>query len=177
MYVLQIWCVCLTLRPYGLWHARFSCPSLSPRVCSYLCLLTKQPSHPLLPLSPPALNLSQHQGDIWTKVIILLYFRRSGFNPWDGKIPWRREWQPTPLFLTGEFRGQKNLVSYIVHGSLKELDMNELLTHAFILWISRTWIFLEKSISCSIYMHPLQLFATPWTIQSMEFSRPENWSG
>ena len=65
----------------------------------------------------------------------------------------------------------------IVHGSLKELDMNELLTHAFILWISRTWIFLEKSISCNIYMHPLQLFATLWTIQSMEFSRPENWSG
>ena len=29
-----------------------------------------------------------------------------GFNPWIGKIPWRREWQPTPVFLPGEFHGQ-----------------------------------------------------------------------
>ena len=71
MYVLQI-CVRPTLQPYGLWHARLSCLSLSPRVCSNLYLLTNQPAHPLLPFSPPALNPSQHQGDIWTKGIILL---------------------------------------------------------------------------------------------------------
>ena len=35
--------------------------------------------------------------------------RRCRFNPWDGKIPWRRAWQPTPVFLTGEFQGQRNL--------------------------------------------------------------------
>jgi len=29
-----------------------------------------------------------------------------------GKIPWRREWQPTPVFLSGEFHGQRNLVGY-----------------------------------------------------------------
>ena len=29
-----------------------------------------------------------------------------------GKIPWRREWQPTPVFLPGEFHGQGNLVVY-----------------------------------------------------------------
>ena len=28
--------------------------------------------------------------------------RRSGFNPWVRKIPWRRSWQPTPVFLPGE---------------------------------------------------------------------------
>ena len=28
--------------------------------------------------------------------------RRPGFNPWAGKIPWRRAWQPTPVFLAGE---------------------------------------------------------------------------
>ena len=27
---------------------------------------------------------------------------RCGFDPWDGKIPWRRAWQPTPVFLPGE---------------------------------------------------------------------------
>ena len=34
---------------------------------------------------------------------------RCGFNPWVGKIPWRRAWQPTPVFLPGESRGQRGL--------------------------------------------------------------------
>ena len=42
--------------------------------------------------------------------------KRCGFDPWVGKIPWSRGWQPTPVFLPGEFRGQRNLVDYIVHG-------------------------------------------------------------
>jgi len=31
------------------------------------------------------------------------------FNPWIGEIPWRREWLPTPVFLPGEFHGQRSL--------------------------------------------------------------------
>ena len=38
--------------------------------------------------------------------------KRRGFNPWVGKIPWRRKWQPTPVFLPGEFHGQRSLVGY-----------------------------------------------------------------
>ena len=38
--------------------------------------------------------------------------KRCGFDPWVGKIPWRRAWQPTPVFLPGESHGQKSLVSY-----------------------------------------------------------------
>ena len=34
---------------------------------------------------------------------------RDGFDPWVGKIPWRRAWQPTPVFLSGEFHGQRSL--------------------------------------------------------------------
>ena len=37
---------------------------------------------------------------------------RCGLDSWVGKIPWRRAWQPTPVFLPGEFHGQKNLVGY-----------------------------------------------------------------
>ena len=33
-------------------------------------------------------------------------------NPWIGKIPWRRKWQPTPVFLPGESHGQRSLVGY-----------------------------------------------------------------
>ena len=46
-------------------------------------------------------------------------FRRPGFNPWVRKIPWRRKWQPTPIFLPGESHRQRSLASYIVHGAAK----------------------------------------------------------
>ena len=36
--------------------------------------------------------------------------RRLGFNPWVGKILWRRKWQATPVFLLGKSRGQRSLV-------------------------------------------------------------------
>ena len=35
--------------------------------------------------------------------------RLRGFYPWVGKIPWRRKWHPTPVFLPGEFHGQQSL--------------------------------------------------------------------
>ena len=38
--------------------------------------------------------------------------KRCGFDPWVGKIPWRRTWQPTPEFLPRESRGQRSLVGY-----------------------------------------------------------------
>ena len=38
--------------------------------------------------------------------------RRCRFNPWVRKIPWRKAWQSTSVFLPGEAHGQKNLVGY-----------------------------------------------------------------
>ena len=38
--------------------------------------------------------------------------KKHGFNPWVGKIPWRRKWQHTPIFLPGKFHGQRRLVGY-----------------------------------------------------------------
>ena len=40
----------------------------------------------------------------------LLQCRRPKFDPWVGKIPWRRERQLTPVFLPGEFHGQRSLL-------------------------------------------------------------------
>jgi len=34
------------------------------------------------------------------------------FDPWVGKIPWRRKWQPIPVLLPGKFHGQRRLVDY-----------------------------------------------------------------
>ena len=39
--------------------------------------------------------------------------KRHGFDPWIRKIPWRKAWQPTPVFLPGESQGQRSLAGYI----------------------------------------------------------------
>ena len=41
----------------------------------------------------------------------------GGFDPWVGKMPWRRAWQLTPIFLPGESPGQRNLVGLQSMGS------------------------------------------------------------
>ena len=50
-------------------------------------------------------NLPANIGDI----------KRHWFKSWTGKIPWKRAWQPTPVFLPGEFQGQRSL-GVKVHG-------------------------------------------------------------
>ena len=64
-------------------------------------------------------------------VRICLQCKRSGFDPWDGKIPWRRERWPTPVFLPGEFYGQRSLEGYSLWGH-KQLDTTERLTHTHV---------------------------------------------
>ena len=48
---------------------------------------------------------------------------------WVGKIPWKRSWQPTPVFLPGESHGQRRLVGYSRQGR-KESDTTEETQHA-----------------------------------------------
>ena len=52
--------------------------------------------------------------------------QEKSFNSWVGKIPWRRKWQPTPVFLPG-----RSLEGYSPWGH-KELDTTEQLTHTHI---------------------------------------------
>ena len=58
-------------------------------------------------------NLSANVGDM-----------SHGFNLWVRKIPWRRAWQPTLVFLPGESHGQRSLVGYSPWGR-KESDTTE----------------------------------------------------
>jgi len=53
--------------------------------------------------------------------------RKRRFNPWVGKIPWRRVWLPTPVFLPGESHGQRRLASCSPQGH-KESDITEQLS-------------------------------------------------
>ena len=50
--------------------------------------------------------------------------KRCGFSPWVRKIPCRREWQPTPVFLSGKFHGQRSLAGYS-SGGCRDSDTTE----------------------------------------------------
>ena len=50
---------------------------------------------------------------------------RPRFDPWVGKIPWRRKWQPDPVFLPGKFHGQRSLVGYSPRGCESRTRLND----------------------------------------------------
>ena len=52
--------------------------------------------------------------------------RDHGLDPWAGKITWKREWQPTPVFLSGKSHGQRSLVGCSPWGG-KESDTERLM--------------------------------------------------
>ena len=87
------------LRPHGLQHARLPCPLLSPRVCSNLFIESMMTSsHFILcrPPSPPAINLSQHQGLFrWVsssqQVAKVLELQQSPSNKHSGLISFRTD--------------------------------------------------------------------------------------
>ena len=49
--------------------------------------------------------------------------RRCGFEPWVRKIPWRRKWQPSPIFLPGKSHRQRSLVGHSTWG-LKDTQLS-----------------------------------------------------
>ena len=106
---------------------------------------------------------------------------------WVRKIPWRREWQPTPVFLPGEFYGQRSLVSYSPRGHKR-------VRHD---WATNTFTFTHTTpptlhlhsvtrdiclscvlshFSCICLCNPRDYIACQAPL-SMGFSRQEYWSG
>ena len=70
----------------------------------------------------------------------------ESFDPWAGKIPWRRQWQPTPVLLPGASHGRRSLVGYSLQGR-KEADTTEQLSTAQ--HTSKlTCLFVEKEYFC-----------------------------
>ena len=85
------------------------------------------------------------EGLLWwlRRLRICLQCRRPGFDPWIGKVPWRREWLPTPVFLPGEFYGQRHLAGYSPWHH-KELDTTERWTYTVEIWnLGRGWWWAE----------------------------------
>ena len=61
--------------------------------------------------------------------------KRLEFNPWVGKIPWRREWLLTPVFLLGESYEQRNLAGYSPWGRKESNTTKCLKTQHMTAWV------------------------------------------
>ena len=58
-------------------------------------------------------------------VLALAYqYKRHGFNSWVKKIPWRREWRPTPVFMPGQSHGQRSLAGYTLWCSKNQMKLS-----------------------------------------------------
>ena len=110
--------------------------------------------------------------------------RRHRFEPWVGKIPWRKERQPIPVFLPRKFHGQRSLVDYNPWGC-KESDITE---HTCAVFPMTYDLGMDQHLAANSLLLLLshfshaQLFVTLWTVAhqaplSMEFPRQKYWSG
>ena len=80
--------------------------------------------------------------------------KRLGFNPWARKIPWRRKWKPTPVFLPQKSHVQRRLVGCSPWGCRVRHDWDWTCTHTLYYFIGFVAV---ESLDC------VQLFVTPWT--------------
>ena len=78
---------------------------------------------------------------------ICLQWGRPRFNLWSRKIPWRREWQPTAVFLPGESHGQRSLPGN--PWDHKASDMTEM-TDTWYFWIKRSGKYSKWKVSLEI---------------------------
>ena len=76
-----------------------------------------------------------------------LQCRRPGFDPWFRKIPWRRKWQPIPIFLPGKFHEQRSLAGYSSQGH-KRLGYDLVTEHPPTSCLVWTWLCCSVTKSC-----------------------------
>ena len=104
-----------------------------------------------------------------------LQCRRPRFDPWAGKILWRRKWQPTTLFLPGKSHGQRSLAGYspwhhkgfgnklatkeVKHrgvfclGNFASYDHNKKMSLSNFFW---SWIFPQQALLTYVWEHFLK---------------------
>ena len=76
---------------------------------SPMCILILEPSRERI---APLWDIPFLWASLIAQLVKNLQSRRPGFDPQVGKIPWGREWQPTPVFLPGESQGKRSLAGY-----------------------------------------------------------------
>ena len=79
--------------------------------------------------------------------------RRPGFDPWIGKVSWRRKWQPTPVFLPEESHGWKSLVGY---SPWDRKELTRLSDFTSLMYSDGWWLLANRTILCAD--HPLTIW-------------------
>ena len=107
---------------------------------------------------------------------------RLGFHPWVRKIPWRRKWQCTLVFLPWKYHGQRSLAGYSPWGR-KESDITELLHFTLLLgrrvmtnldsiFKSRDITLLTKVRLVKVMVFPVVMYGCEsWTVKKVEHQR------
>ena len=97
--------------------------------------------------------------------------RRLKFHPWVREIPWRRKWQPTPVFLPGKSHWQRNLVGYRSRGC-KESGTTEVTEHL----TPSTSLYMRCLLSRNaLRFNARQHRNSPWRLLLYLFSSPKGW--
>ena len=179
---------CPTLQPHEWQHARPPGPSPTPGACSNSCPSSRW-CHPnissSLAPSPPAFNFSQHQG-LFQRVssshqvakVLEFSFSISPSNEYSGLISFRMYWLDL-LAVQGTLKSllqhHSSKAAFLRHSSfyfIAQLSHPYMTTGKIIALTRRTFVGKVMSLLFNMMSR-----LTPWTIQSMEFSRPEYWSG
>ena len=108
------------------------------------------------------------------------------FHTWVRKIPWKRKWQSTPVFLPGESHGQRSLADYSPwdHEEFETTEATEqtcMHLYMYNYYVCSVYIVRLLLTLCVRVLSYVGLFATPWTVArqapvSIEFSSQEYWS-
>ena len=114
-------------------------------------------------ISPKESTKEQHLPWWLSQQRICLRCRRPRFNPWVGKIPWRRKWELTPAFLPGKSHGQRTLAGYIQSMGLRESDKTEWLNHH---------IFIPKYLNTLWFHRRCVIASLAIGVDNEEFFRP-----
>ena len=93
--------------------------------------------------------------------------KRQRFDPWVRKIPWRREWQPIPVFWPGELHEQRSLAGYSPRGH-KKSDMTEWLSLIHTRANAATWTCKQVLATLTNKKGLAKLFELPCSSNSKE---------
>ena len=96
-----------------------------------------------------------------SKKKIYLQCMRSRFDPWIGKIPWRRKWQPPPVFLPGKSHGQRILEGYSPWGHKRVrhnlVTKQQQHTSLVVELRSSAQVSLHRASCCTVFYHAVSI--------------------
>ena len=96
--------------------------------------------------------------------------KKRGFDPWVGKVSWRRKWQPTPVFFPGESYGQRSLAATVRGVTKSQTRLSTQCSPADV-QLPRFMLRFLRQVDCVQLLYSLRLFACMSFSQSIKMQR------